>query len=257
MGVITTSAILLRSFNYSETSKVLRFFTRDHGVMAVMAKGSRKSHGRYGGSIETFVTGELTAYVRPTRDLQTLKDFSATRPRRPLAAHVLRFAGASILAEVALEHSGEGPAPEIFERLNHGLDAVEVVDEPELLATLLREVWGLVADLGYHPVLDPCVQCGRALEAGEMGRFDFGGGGVRCAQCAEDGSGPRLGPNARRQLRQMLDADPSVQVSHPRAHLRLLENFVTYHLAGSRPLRTFKFLADLLGQDDSGTLERM
>ena len=102
MGVITTSAILLRSFNYSETSKVLRFFTRDHGVMAVMAKGSRKSHGRFGGSIETFVTGELTAYVRPTRDLQTLKDFSATRPRRPLAAHVLRFAGASLTRSPAL-----------------------------------------------------------------------------------------------------------------------------------------------------------
>ncbi|MFV2006688.1 MAG: DNA repair protein RecO [Longimicrobiales bacterium] len=257
MGVITTSAILLRSFNYSETSKVLRFFTRDHGVMAVMARGERRTHGRYGGSIETFVTGELTAYVRPTRDLQTLKEFSATRPRRSLAAHVLRFAGASMLAEVALEHSGDGPAPEIFERLNHGLDGIELVDESELLATLLREAWGLVADLGYHPVLDPCVQCGRALEAGEMGRFDFGGGGVRCEHCAEGGPGPRLGPNARLQLRRMLDGDALIQVSHPRAHLRLLENFVTYHLAGSRPLRTFQFLADLLGQDDHGMLERM
>ena len=90
-----------------------------------------------------------------------------------------------------------------------------------------------------------------------MGRFDFAGGGVRCAHCAEDGPGPRLGPNARRQLRQMLAGDPSVQVSHARAHLRLLENFVTYHLAGSRTLRTFQFLADLLGQDDSVTLEHM
>ncbi len=257
MGVITTTAILLRSFNYSETSKVLRFFTRDHGVMAVMAKGERRTHGRYGGSIQTFVTGELTAYVRQTRDLQTLKDFSATRSRRPIAAHVLRFAGASMLAEVALEHSGEGPAPEIFERLDKGLDAVEVVEESRLLPTLLREAWGLVAGLGYQPVLDPCVHCGRELEAGEMGRFDFGGGGVRCAHCAEDGPGPRLGPNARRQLRMMLEGRSLVEVSHPRAHLRLLENFVTYHLAGSRPLRTFQFLADLLGQDDPGTLERM
>jgi len=55
----------------------------------------------------------------------------------------------------------------------------------------------------------------------------------------------------------MLEGGSSVEVSHPRAHLRLLENFVTYHLAGSRPLRTFQFLADLLGQDDPGTLERM
>ncbi|GMR13311.1 MAG: DNA repair protein RecO [Gemmatimonadota bacterium] len=257
MGVITTTAVLLRSYNYSETSKILRFFTRDHGVMAVIAKGERRIHGRYGGSLETFVTGELTAYVRPTRDLQTLKDFSATRPRRLLAGHVLRFAGASMLAEVVLEHSGEGPTPEIFGRLNHGLDAIEVVNESELPATLLGEAWGLVADLGYHPVLDPCLQCGRPLEAGEMGRFDFGGGGVRCAHCAEAGEGPRLGPNARQQLRQMLAGDHSVQVSHPLAHLRLLEHFVTYHLAGSRPLKTFQFLADLLEREDSEPVEGM
>ena len=257
MGVITTAAILLRSFNYSETSKVLRFFTRDHGVMGVMAKGTRKSHGRYGGSIGTFVTGELTAYVRTTRDLQTLKEFSATRPRRARAGQGLRFAGASMIAEVALEHSGEGPAAGVFDGLNQALDAIEEADEADLWGTLLREAWGLVATLGYHPVLDPCVRCGRALEAGEMGRFDFGSGGIRCANCSDDESGPRLGPNARRHLRQMLDRDSSLQVTHARAHLRLLSNFVTYHLSGSRPLHTFRFLSDVLGPDDAEALERM
>ena len=254
--MITTAAILLRSFNYSETSKVLRFLTRDHGVMGVMAKGARKSHGRYGGSIETFVTGELTAYVRPTRDLQTLKAFAGTRPRRPLAGNVIRFAGASMLAEVVLEHSGEDPAPEIFDRMDRALDAVEVVDEISLPGTLLGEAWGLVAALGYQPVLDPCVRCERSLEDGEMGRFDFAGGGIRCADCADDEPGPRIGPNARRQLCELIEGNPSVQVSHVRAHLRLLADFVTYHLSGSRPLKTFQFLTDVLEQDDSPTLER-
>ena len=257
MGVITTAAILLRSFNYGETSKVLRFLTRDHGVMGVMAKGTRKSHGRYGGGVETFVTGELTAYVRSTRDLQTLKDFAATRPRRALAGNVVRFAGASMLAEVVLEHSGEGATPEIFDRLNHALDSVEAVDETGLPGTLLCEAWGLVAALGYQPVLDPCVRCERSLEVEEMGRFDFPGGGVRCANCSDDESGPRIGPNARRQLHEMIDGSASVQASHVRAHLRLLEDFVSYHLSGSRPLRTFQFLNDVLERDDGQALERV
>ncbi len=257
MAVIKTSAILLRSFNYSETSKVLRFFTLDHGVMGVMAKGMRRSQGRHGGGIETFVTGELTAYVRPTRDLQTLKDFSATRPRRALASNGLRFAAASMLAELALEHSGEGPAPEIYHRLHQALNAVEEAPEGDLPVTLLCEAWGLVAELGYEPVLDLCVRCQRPLEAGEMGRFDFGAGGVVCAACSEDTAGPRVGPVARRQLRQLLEGDVSVQLTHARAHVRLLSDFVTYHLSGSRPLQTFEFLSDVIGPDDPGAMERM
>ena len=39
MSVVTTPAVLLRSFNYSETSRILRLYTLDLGLVGGMAKG--------------------------------------------------------------------------------------------------------------------------------------------------------------------------------------------------------------------------
>ena len=76
MSVVSTPAVLLRSFNYSETSRVLRLYTKDLGLVSVMAKGVRRRGARGHGALDTFSRGELTAYVRPTRDLQTFKEFA-------------------------------------------------------------------------------------------------------------------------------------------------------------------------------------
>ena len=106
-------------------------------------------------------------------------------------------------------------------------------------------------------MLNDCVGCGRLLDDA-VGRFDFDAGGVRCPSCLEGApaaGGPRIGPQARRQLLGLLGGreDP---VRRPRAHLRLLSDFVTYHLSGARPLESFRFLAGVLpsrpGDDDAG-----
>jgi len=36
----------------------------------------------------------------------------------------------------------------------------------------------------------------------------------------------------------------------PRAHLRLLHDFVTYHISGSKPLKTFKIFGSVAGLDE-------
>ncbi|NNK62687.1 MAG: DNA repair protein RecO, partial [Gemmatimonadetes bacterium] len=43
MAVTTTDAVLLRAHAYGETSRVLRFLTRDRGIVGVMARGVRST----------------------------------------------------------------------------------------------------------------------------------------------------------------------------------------------------------------------
>ena len=40
MPVVTTPAIVLSALRYSETSKIVRLATRDHGVQSAIAKGA-------------------------------------------------------------------------------------------------------------------------------------------------------------------------------------------------------------------------
>ena len=54
---IKDKAICLRAVNYSETSQVVTLFTRDHGKIAAMAKGSRRAKSSFDGAIEVFSFG--------------------------------------------------------------------------------------------------------------------------------------------------------------------------------------------------------
>jgi DNA repair protein RecO (recombination protein O) len=252
MSLVTSSSVLLRSFPYSESSRILRFLTRDQGLVGVLARGIRKTGGQTGSSLETFASGDLTFYMKPTRDLQTFKEFTPSKPRRGLGVGAERLGGASIMVELVLKHAGEEASPQLFDALEEALDRVETASDRALLPAVLSGGWGIVSALGYGPVLETCVQCGAPLDGEEMARFDFPAGGVRCHRCSSDSAGPRVGPAARVQLRALIagDAPPST-LQRPRAHLQLLSDFVTHHVSGARPLGSFAFLARLLPEDDA------
>ncbi len=241
-----TPAILLRSYPYSETSQILRFYTEGFGMVGALARGTRKSGGRRGGSLSTFAQGELTLHFRDNRDLQTFREFAPSHSRRGLAQHPLRLAAASVLGELILQHAeGEG-SPTLFHGLAEGLDALEVEPMDSILTCLLVSLWGLIGVLGYAPVLTGCVECGRGPGEDELFRFDFAAGGLRCPECQEGVQGPRLGPVARDQLAGLLRGSCGGALQRPRAHLRLVSDFITYHISGGTPFRTLEILATLL-----------
>lgn len=244
MAVISTPALVLRSFPYGDTSLILRFYTQELGLVGAIAKGIRKRGSRGGGAPATFARGTLTVYVKPGRDLHTMKDFDPERVRRKLSLDPVRFAAASVLGEIVLRHTGEEASPQLFDRVDAALDGLAATEEQEILPELLGRAWSLVGAMGYFPILDRCVSCGDPIGEGEMTRFDLGAGGVRCSGCQE-GKGRRLGPGAREQLRQLLRGDRVDDLRKPSAHLRLLHDFAAYHLSEGRRLDSFRILLEL------------
>jgi len=251
MAPVSTSAVLLRSHDYGDTSRILRFYTEAHGLLSVMARGVRTRSGKGTTALATFATGTLTAYVRPNRELHTMKDFDCTRLRGGLGLDVLRFAGASATVELMLAHADQERNPELLNALEEGLDLLESVETAQVPAAALSAVWRITEAFGFAPQLDPCVHCGEPLTDEEMGRFDFASGGVRCALCAEDAAGPRIGPIARTQIANLLTCKLDAELTHARRHLGVLSDFVAYHVV-SKPLKSLRFLGDLLPPDDEG-----
>lgn len=243
MGIITTRAVLLRSHPYSESSRILRFLTEDHGVVAVMARGARKRSR--GGGLDLFQESMLTLQMKEGRDLQTLRESTALRTRRKLGSHPLRLSAAGVLAELVLKHHGEAPGPEVFHALALGLEQLDGVETEAVVPVLLARGWELVAALGFHPQIRTCVQCGDPLTE-EIGRFDFDAGGVRCPRCGQGMAAPRVGPRAREQLAGFLQGEVPAELTRPRAHLQLLSDFITHHVSGTRPLEAFRLLASFL-----------
>ena len=250
MAPVTTPAVLLRTHDYGETSRILRFYTVDHGLLSVMARGVRGQSGKGATALATFASGDLTAYVRPHRDLHTMKDFHCKNLRTGIGADMLRFAGASSFVELVLNHTDQESHPELYSALEATLDAVETAAAESLPTACLAGLWHIVDALGFSPQLDACVVCGRLLEADELGRFDLAAGGVRCEACGEGAAGPRVGPGARAQIAQLIEGRIAPPITHVRRHLGLLSDFIAYHVA-SKPLKSLDFLGGLLPVEES------
>ena len=228
MAPVTTTAVLLRSHEYGDTSRVLRFYTEDHGLVSAMAKGVRGRTGRGHLAIGTFATGTVSLYLKNHRDLQTMKDFSCSRIRDGLGRDVLRFWGASAIAELVLIHADQ-------ER------------RPEPTATL-SGIWQITRVLGFEPQLKTCIRCDLDFVEDEVGRFDFPAGGIACLECSENIEGPRIGPVARLQIMQLVQSRIDDVIDYPKKHLAVLSQFLSYHVV-SRPLKSLEFIQQLLPED--------
>jgi DNA repair protein RecO (recombination protein O) len=242
---VTTFAVLLRSHDYGDTSRILRFYTQGRGLVSVMARGIRDRTGKGTTALANFASGELTVYVKSHRDLQTMKDFHCTRLREGIGADMVRFAGASAVAELVLAHADQEESQDLFTALEQGLDALEIVDAQHAPGAALAAVWRVTHAFGFSPQLESCVRCDNQLGDDEVGRFDFAAGGIRCSDCGLDGAGPRIGPIARAQIARLLQGSFEHDVTHPRRHLAILSDFVSYHVV-SKPLKSLRFLGALL-----------
>jgi DNA repair protein RecO len=250
MAPVRTPAVLLRGHDYGDTSRILRFYTRDQGLLSVVARGVRGRSGKGATNVSTFASGELTVYVKPQRDLHTMKDFACVRLRDGLATDVLRFAGASAAAELVLAHAEAERQVGVYDAIERALDALASSDESVLPGVVLAALWMIIEAFGFAPQLDPCVRCGAPIQEDEIGRFDFAGGGIRCPGCSEASAGPRVGPVARGQLAALLDGEVPVGLSYTRRHLGVVSDFIAYHVA-ARPLKSLRFLGGLLPPDDA------
>jgi len=251
VALLSTPAVLLRAYPYSETSQILKFFTESNGVVSAIARGVRKAGGKRGGGLSTFAEGTLNVHVRENRELQTFGDFSPWNVRRGLGKDPVRLAGASILGELILQHAESEGSPQLYAVLGLGLDAMEREDPDSVIPLLLVHLWSLVRGLGFAPLVDECVACGRPFGAEEMARFDFGAGGLRCSICPDEVQGPRLGPLARAHLKSFLEGERPPDLVRPKTHLRLASDFITYHISGGTPLRSMAILVNLIPDDDA------
>ena len=248
MAPVTTRAIVLRGHDYGDSSRILRFYTEAFGLLSVVAHGVRGRAGKGTGGAPSFSSGELTAYVRPHHDLHTMKDFAAARTREALGRDTLRFAGASVAAELVLAHAEQERHDVLFDALEGSLDRIESAEVDDLPAVVLGGLWSLVDALGFAPQVESCVRCGRSLEHTEVGRFDVVSGGVRCQACADTSSGPRMGPIARGQLASMLGGGTPRPLTHARQHFSLVSDFIAHHVV-AKPLKSIAFLTGLLPTD--------
>jgi DNA repair protein RecO (recombination protein O) len=248
VALVAARSLILQSFPYSETSKILRLYTREHGLRSVIAKGAQRPKSRFGGLLEPFTEGTAGFSLREGRDLHTLSGWDLLRSRQALGRSLAAFAGASLLAELALRLGTEEAHPEVFDLLSASWDRIAASSPVEAETATLGGAWQLISLVGFEPQTDACVLCGRRMDPGEPARFDGAGGGVTCTRCRA--TGRVLAPGPRAELAELVrDGRFTQPTAHPATHRALLRAFLEGQVATERPLRSLDLF---LAGDDAG-----
>lgn len=244
MPLIATPAIVLSALRYSETSKIVRLATRDHGVQSAIAKGALRPRSAFGAALQVMSEGVAHLIVREHRDLHLLTAFDVGRVHVGLASRLDRYAVATAMAEVMLRFAPPDPHPESFDVLHDALTDLEAAASGAAPAEGLRALWLLVSSLGFAPGLDECVRDGTPLPATGALPFSTREGGALCAECARQFDATRLPPEGRAALDALLDPTgplPELDERHEAAHRRLLARFIRYHLGDGVELPALQF----------------
>jgi DNA repair protein RecO (recombination protein O) len=244
MPLVSTSAIVLSALRYSETSKILRLATRDHGVQSAIAKGALRPKSRFGAALQVLSEGQAQLVLKEHRELHLLTAFDLRRLHVGLATDLERYASACALAEVMIRFAPADPHPESFDLLQRALSELESAPTPAVEAMGFRVLWQLVSVLGFEPSLDACVIDGTPLALSGPLPFSTRDGGALCPDCAAHQGATQLPEQSRADLVALLNpgvALPLLDAKHSAAHRRLLARYIRYHLAEGAELPALEF----------------
>jgi DNA repair protein RecO (recombination protein O) len=176
-------ALVIRSVDVFETSKVLTLFTRDLGKVGALAKGARRLKSPFQAALDLLSVCDIVLLHKASEALDLLTEAALVERfeslRRDLAALYAGYYVAELLSELTDFHD---PHPKLF-------DAAAVtlrhLGDPALRAgRLLRFELACLRELGLMPALESCVHCGSVVDGrGEGVAFGLATGGVLCSDC--------------------------------------------------------------------------
>jgi DNA repair protein RecO (recombination protein O) len=225
--------VVLHSYPWRETSLIVEVFTRDHGRVALVARGAKRPTSQFRGLLAPFFPlavswsgrNEIKNLVR----VEWIGGLAALRGDALLAAFYTN--------ELLVRLLARGDAHELlFARYLEALQRLR--GEPPYAATLRAFELDLLTEIGYAAALEHCAD---DAPIDPEGRYEVDGQGAARRLASGNGhaaagfSGRTLIACARREFG---DAATAAEAR------TLLRQLIGYHLDG-RPLNTRRILQDL------------
>lgn len=163
MRLVTTDAIVLRSYNLAESDRIVVFLTRKAGLVRGVAKGARRMKSRFGAALEPFTLIRLSFHEKENRELVSVSSTEILKSHfalnaKPEVGEVFAYMG-ELIGEFAPPHETD---ERLFRMLNACIDALATSGGSERQVIRYFEIW-LLRLAGLFPDLRSCVGCGVEL----------------------------------------------------------------------------------------------
>jgi DNA repair protein RecO (recombination protein O) len=237
------TALVIRTTDWSETSRIATLWSREFGKLRVLAKGGRRLKSNFEVALDLLSVCNVVVLRKSSGGLDLLTEAQVVERFPNLKTSLPALYAAYYIAELLSEGTEDvDPHPALFDATLAVLrDLGDAGPQTGLRLAAYELTW--LHELGYSPALDACAACGRAIGGRPM--FSAGAGGVVCSACAPLQREKRaIMPATLKALRTLSESGESWHEEcgqAVRAELRqLLGQYVTYRLG--RRLRTLQYL---------------
>lgn len=178
--ILKTEAIVLKSFDFRETSRIATFFTRDYGKMSGVLKGIRRDYKKFGSSVDRFSVNDIVYYQSRKSDLHLISQCDLRQFFFPVRQDIKKSMAASYVLELV---NGIMPVEannrKVYQLMIDFLGSLEEAgDIHQLIHTFQIKI---LLYSGFKPHLDTCLKCKRKIEG--QARFSLKSGGLICFHC--------------------------------------------------------------------------
>jgi len=243
--IVKTEALVLKSFDFRETSRIATFFTRDFGKVKGVLKGIRKDPRKFASNVEKFSLNDIVYYQYHNSDIHLVSHCDMKDFYTGLRQDLERMTAASYAAElIDTLMQPEEQNLEIYNLMQAFLKALQTTaDVGKLVQTFQIKILSLS---GFQPHLETCVRCSQSVA--QSPRFSLALGGLLCGVC-KDATGEAtpisLGAVASILHIQKNNWDASLRLGMApfiKKELKyVLNHFLVFHL--ERHLRSTRFLS--------------
>lgn len=178
-------ALVLKSVDVFETSRILTLFTLEHGKLSALAKGGRRVKGPFQSALDLLSVCDIVLLRRSADSLDLATEAVLVERFRSLRFDLNALFAGYYLAELLNELTApQDPHPRLFEAARVTLR--HLGDAALRSRRVARFELACLREAGYMPRLDACGECDRKIET-KSGRdavsFGLAMGGLLCPRC--------------------------------------------------------------------------
>jgi DNA repair protein RecO (recombination protein O) len=238
-----SEAIILHTYNLTDSSKIVVLLTPMRGKIRAVAKGVRRTKSKFGSALEPITHIEAQINFKDGRDLQNLSQAVTRESFAPIRSDLSRLGLASIMSELMeqfVQENEESSRPFVLLLLSLQTLARMSKNYSSLLISFYLKLLDIA---GILPDLTRCALCKQ--EIGGSACLNRSLDGMVCTQCG-GGGGERVNVGSLKIMRRLFKTEwvmlerIRVPVSSADEILALLNTYVSYHTG--RELRSAKFL---------------
>lgn len=208
MNNFVTDAINLKSYNLSESDKIIVMYSKEKGLIKGVAKGCKKPKSKLGARMDLLVANTLMLYKG--RNLDTICEAKALNTFKNNRSDMDKLFHSMYVSEIVNNFGIEGDpsSGEIYNLLYKTLEKIaNAKDKKEVLIGVIKFQLKIMQIAGFGVELDACLCCREQILTENM-YFSSKMGGVICEECNNHlGVKTKLHPKLRDFLLAMLQFD--------------------------------------------------